>query len=163
MTTAEVPANAFDVAVLSWSLCCVAPAGMVNALNNVYKTLRQDGILLDVRPARRHPWVEVQRANIAARLGQLDDSYRIGTQVSADAAVKSMIEAGRFRQERKTRFLFVYHFDSVDAWLDYMTTDWQSARIIRTLIARAREALPPGSDGELRVLRWISATRLRRI
>src|SRR5690349_13808261 len=40
VTTAEVPASAFDVVVFSWSLCCVAPAGMVDALNSAYTTLR---------------------------------------------------------------------------------------------------------------------------
>jgi len=162
ITTAEVPVNAFDLAVLSWSLCCVAPAGLVKALENIYTALRPGGLLLDVRPARRHPWVEVQRAHENLRLGQLDDSYRIGTQVSADAAVKSMIDTGRFQQERRTRFLFVYHFDTVDGWLDYMAADWQSAHISRAMIARARDAFPPGSDGDMRILRWITATRLRR-
>lgn len=162
ITTADVPVSAFDVVVLSWSLCCIVPAGLMHTLNTVHAALRTDGLLLDVRPARRHPRVEVQQGNTLIQLGQMDDSYRIGTQVTADAALKALIAAGRFLQERKTRFLFVYHFDTVDAWLGYMAEQWQSANISRTLIARVRDALPQGTEGEVRILRWIQAACLRR-
>jgi SAM-dependent methyltransferase len=165
ITTAEVSPQAFDVALLSWSLCCVPPERMLAALDAIHTALRPDGLLLDVRPARRHPWVEVQQAHTQApmRLGQINDAYRIGTQVAADAALQAMIAVGRLQQERKTRFLFVYHFETPDAWLDYMAADWQSARVSRRLIARVREALLTEPRGEVRILRWITAARYRRI
>ncbi len=163
ITTVEVPPQAFDVAVLSWSLCCVPPERMLSALDAIHTALRPDGLLLDVRPARRHPWVEVQQAHAQApiRLGQINDAYRIQTQVAADAAVQALIAAGRVQQERKMRFLFVYHFETPDAWLDYMAADWQSARVSRQLMARVREALPSETRGEVRVLRWVTAARYR--
>jgi hypothetical protein len=123
---------------------------------------------LDVRPEPRHPWVEVLSRDAATgserveRLGQVDDTYRHGTLAMADDAVRTAIDAGRFTLECAETFTFVYHFDSVTAWLDYIADRWSSAYLDPELIARAHEMLPAGATGEVRVLRAIHAARLRR-
>jgi hypothetical protein len=129
----------------------------------MWASLRPGGLLLDIRPAPQRPWVEVQRGESVTTLGQVDDSYRFGTLQVADAAIQTIVNAGRFARERDVNFTFVYHLDSVDAWLEYMSENWSSATIAPDLIARACEALPSGMEGELRVPRIIRATRLRRI
>jgi hypothetical protein len=129
----------------------------------MWATLRPGGLLLDIRPAPQRPWVEIQRGESVATLGQIDDSYRFGTLRVADAAVQTMIDAGRFARERDVTFTFVYHLDSVDDWLEHMSENWSSATLAPDLIARAREALPSGVEGELRIPRLIRAARLRRI
>jgi hypothetical protein len=135
----------------------------VNALERIWNTLRPDGLLLDIRPAPKHPQVEVRRGESVTALGQIDDSYRISTLLVADAAVRTVVDAGQFAPERDERFTFVYHLESVDAWLDYMAEHWSSAVIAPDMIVRAREALPSRAEGELRILRTIRATRLRRV
>jgi hypothetical protein len=129
----------------------------------MWAALRPGGALLDIRPAPEHPWVEVQHGKRVVRIGQVDDSYRIGTLLIADAAVQAVIDAGRFAPERDVRFTFVYHLNSVDAWLAYMSEHWNSAIITPDLITRAHEVLPSGAEGELRIPRVIRATRLRRM
>jgi hypothetical protein len=94
-------------------------------------------------------------------VGRIDDTYRFGTLNVADAAVQTMVDAGRLARGRDVRFPFVYRVDSVDAWLDYMAEHWSSAVISTDVVARAREALPPGMEGEIRILRIIRATCLR--
>jgi hypothetical protein len=135
----------------------------VNALERMWAVLRPDGLLLDIRPAPQRPWVEVRRSESVATLGQIDDSYRFGTLQVADAAVQTLVDAGRFARDRDGVFTFVYHLDSVDAWLEYMSENWNSATIAADVIARAREALPSGVEGEVRIPRIIRATRLRRV
>jgi hypothetical protein len=141
----------------------------VRALETIHHSLRPDGLLLDVRPAPQHPWVVIYRgANHVdqtgriVRVGQMDDSYRIETQVVADAAVQTMIAAGRFGRERAETFTVVYHFESVEAWLTYMADHWSSARISASLIEEARAELAR-EPGEVRVLRAIRAVRLRAV
>lgn len=141
----------------------------MHALENIHAALRPRGLLLDVRPAPGHPWIAVhQRGNTGCeservvRLGQMDDSYRIGTLATADAALHTLVDAGRFVAERAQVFTFVYHFDSVDAWLAYMAEQWTSARISPELIARAEQELS-GRTGEVRVLRTMRASRCRRM
>lgn len=96
------------------------------------------------------------------RLGQMDDSYRIGTLAIADAALHTLVDAGRVVRERTQVFTFVYHFDSVDAWLAYMDEQWTSARISPELIARAEQELS-GRIGEVCVLRTMRTSRFRRM
>ncbi len=135
----------------------------MNALEKMWTALRPGGLLLDIRPAPQRPEVQIQRGESIATLGQIDDSYRFGTLQVADNAVQTLIDAGRFVRERDVSFTFVYHLESVDAWLEYMSENWNSATISPDLVARARQALPPGVEGELLIPRIIRATRLRRI
>jgi hypothetical protein len=95
------------------------------------------------------------------RLGQVDDSYRIGTLAIADVALQTVIDAGWFLREQEETFIFAYQFDSVEAWRAYMAEHWSSARLSAEVITRAQQALP-GKTGALRVLREIRAVRLRR-
>ena len=135
----------------------------MNALERMWAALRPDGLLLDIRPAPERPWVQVWRGESVVTVGQIDDSYRFGTLKVADTAVQALVSAGRFAWDEDVTFTFMYHLDSVDAWLDYMAEHWSSAIIPADVIGPAREALPPGVEGEVRIPRIIRATRLRRI
>jgi len=135
----------------------------VNAVERMWAALRPGGLLLDIRPATEHPRVEIQRGERVVTIGRIDDSYRIGTLLVADTAVQMVVDAGQFAWERDERFTFVYHLESVDAWLAYMAEHWSSAVIAPDMIVRAREALPSRAEGELRILRTIRATRLRHV
>jgi hypothetical protein len=121
-----------------------------------------------VRPAPEHPVVEIMHSSGAVdrrervvRLGQLDDSYRLGTLATADAALQTLIEAGRFVRECAETFTFLYHFDRVETWLAYMAEHWSTAHISAQLIGLARRELS-AETSELRILRAIQAARLRR-
>jgi hypothetical protein len=135
----------------------------VNALKIIRDALRQDGLLLDIRPAPAHPSVEVWRDGEAINIGQIDDSYRIGTILATDAALQTALDAGWLVREDDLRFTFIYHFDSTGAWLEYMSSDWSSALLAAETLSRAREAAPPGAESDLRILRTIRARRLRRM
>ena len=135
----------------------------MNAVERMWAALRPGGLLLDIRPATEHPRVEIQRGERVVTIGRIDDSYRIGTLLVADTAVQMVVDAGQFAWERDERFTFVYHVESVDAWLAYMAEHWSSAIISAEVIARACDALPPGVEGEVRIPRIIHATRLRRV
>jgi hypothetical protein len=129
--------------------------------------LRPGGLLLDIRPAQQHPWVELVRGEAArpdvsaVRLGQVDDSYRHGTLACADAALRTMVEVGRFVRERAETFIFTYHFDSIATWRAYMAVHWITARLPSQLLAWAHDQ--PAGAGAVRVLRVVHAQRLRRV
>jgi hypothetical protein len=129
----------------------------------MWNALRPGGLLLDIRPALKRPVVQISRGESVTAVGQIDDSYRFGTLKVADTAVQTLVDAGRFARDRDVGFTFVYHLDSVEAWLDYMAEHWSSADISADVVARAREALPPGVGGEVRIQRIVRATRLRRV
>lgn len=95
------------------------------------------------------------------RIGQIDDSYRIGTQVIADAAMQTVIDAGHFVRERAETFTVIYHSENMETLLAYMAEHWSSAHISAHVIAQAREELAR-EPGEAQVRRAIRAVRLRR-
>lgn len=140
----------------------------MHALETMHSALRPQGLLLDVRPARQRPWIAIRQGDAAnrsgrlVRVGQMDDSYRLGTLARADEALLTLIDAGRFVQERAETFTFVYHFDSIETLLTYMTEHWSNAKTNGAVIDQARETLSR-ETGEVLVLRAIRATRLRRL
>jgi hypothetical protein len=118
--------------------------------------------MLDIHPEPEHSWVEVQTGDGVLPVGRLDESGLIDRIHAARAVLASLIDEGYFVHERETTFEFLYHFDSVDAWLAYMAEDWVSAVIPEVVVARAREVLVSGT-GELRIREPVYAARLRRV
>ena len=140
----------------------------MHALESLHAALRPHGLILDVRPAPMHPTVQLVPRDVegrdlpAVRLGQLDDSFRIGTLATADAALQTLVGAGQLVREQAETFTFVYHFDSVTSWLTYMSEHWDTAGVSDTLIARAQVELAV-APGEVQIQRTMHASRLRHI
>ena len=134
----------------------------MHALSHIHAALRPAGLLLDLHPDAMHSQIEVCIGGAIHRLGQLDETLHIQDVRVARAARQTTIDAGLFVLEREIRFTFVSHFGAVEAWLTYMAEHAQKALIPAELVARARELLPPGAAGEVRVRRRIYAARLRR-
>jgi hypothetical protein len=133
----------------------------VRALRNIHSALRPGGLLLDIHPEPKHPWLVAQVDAQTIPVGQLDESFRIGTVRFARAALQQASDDGLFAFERETTFVFTYHFADVDAWLGHMAGHWASAGIPVDMAKRARELLATG-EGELRIPREIHAARLRK-
>jgi hypothetical protein len=133
----------------------------VRVLRNIHSALRPGGLLLEIHPEPKHPWLVAQVDAQAIPVGQLDESFRIGTVRFARAALQSVIDDGLFATERETTFIFSYHFADVDAWLGHMEGHWISAGIPSDMAERASDLLATGA-GELRIPREIHAARLRK-
>jgi hypothetical protein len=134
----------------------------VSALNTMHAALRPDGLLLDVHPEPEHATIEIHLGDRVERLGAIDQTVQIQSVVEGRAALQAAIDAGQWARERAVSFTFIYHCDSVDAWLKHLADRGSDAVIPEDLIARARELLTPGK-GELRMLRPMHAARLRRV
>lgn len=140
----------------------------MHALETIHTALRPQGLLLDVRPAPRHPIVEIARhagtdeGKRWTPIGRVDDSYRHQTLAMSDAALLQVIEDGRFKPERAEAFTFIYHFERVETWLAHMAEHWSTAKLADELVAKARQE-QARVVGEVRVLRVVNATRLRRV
>jgi hypothetical protein len=133
----------------------------VRALRNIHSALRPSGLLLDIHPEPRHPWLVAKVDARTIPIGQLDESFRIGTVRSARAALQDVVDDGLFVFEREATFTFTYHFADVDTWLGHMAGHWASAGIPADMAERARDLLATG-EGELRIPREIHVARLRK-
>ena len=133
----------------------------MRALRNIHSALRPGGLLLDIHPEPSHPQLEALTDGQATPIGSLDFSSRFRLVFAGRAALQSVVDAHLFVCERETTFVFIYHFATIDMWLDHVATRWSDARIPAGMTERARDLLATG-EGELRISREIHAARLRK-
>ena len=135
----------------------------MRALNAIHAALRPSGVLLDIHPEPEHARIEVhlEDGDRIVRLGAIDQSIQIERITVTRAALQRTITAGLWRLEREVSFEVLYHFEGVDAWLQYLAERQSESIIPEGLVARARELLAT-SPGELIQRRAIHAARLRR-
>ena len=133
----------------------------MRALRNIHSALRPGGLLLDIHPEPSHPQLEALTDGQATPIGSLDFSSRFRLVFAGRAALQSVVDAHLFVCERETTFVFIYHFATIDIWLDHVATRWSDARIPAGMTERARDLLATG-EGELRISREIHAARLRK-
>ena len=104
--------------------------------------------------------MEVEHDGEVVTAGPLNDPILTDNVRAAEAVLTSLVEAGYFVPERAATFEFLYHFDSIDAWLAYRAENWVDAEIDAAVVERARAMLVSG--GEFRIRQGLRATRLRR-
>ena len=59
---AETASSTFDVAIFSWSLCCMEQGDMVPALGEAHRLLGRDGTVIDIHPVPGTAEIEVHHA-----------------------------------------------------------------------------------------------------
>lgn len=135
---------------------------MVHALNEVRRTLKPNGILIDLRPVEGNSLVEVasrQEIQIAGKLidmpvGQEDD----------EAAFRAMREAeakGWFIKEREDIFDLFYYWDTPSEMKEFIDTEWADFEKMEDDIYRAAQSLwtSANADARVRVRRKMLITR----
>ncbi len=122
----------FDMALFTWSLCCVPREGMRAALAEAGRVLRPGGQLLDIHPTpdpiQLEAWIALKaglsRQQPDARdyrrvpLGSFGPDESLGDFSAASAAVAAAGPA--FEPQRQTTFDYPYFFDNLDALTDYL-------------------------------------------
>jgi hypothetical protein len=98
---AEAPSSAFDVAIFSWSLCCMEPDRMVPALEEARRLLGPSGTLIDIHPVFGTAQVEVHCAGqvVFAEPMSADEGV-----LHADQALTRVTARGLFVAERHREF-----------------------------------------------------------
>ena len=109
---AETAASAFDVAILSWSLCCMDQDDMVPALEEAHRLLRPSGTVIDIHPVPGTGDVEVHRPGEVVFAEPASISGGEGER-HADNALATVVARGLFVVERRTEFDFRVYASSV--------------------------------------------------
>jgi SAM-dependent methyltransferase len=102
---AATAASTFDVAIFSWSLCCMDQDDMVPALEEVRRLLRPDGTVIDIHPVPGTAEIEVHRAGEIVFAEPASASDDEGER-HADAALAGVVARGLFVAERRSVFDF---------------------------------------------------------
>lgn len=112
-------ASTFDVAILSWSLCCMDRDDMVPALEEAHRLLGPKGTLIDIHPIAGTAEIEVHHAAKVVCAEPASSSPDEG-ELHADAALAQVVGRGLFASERQTEFDFRVYGSSVSELRDFL-------------------------------------------
>ena len=140
---------------------------MVHALHEVWRVLRPDGLLIDLRPAAVHRRVGVLQAERYRPVGVMRETF--DDDRAADRAVTEVEREGLFKAERRAVFACNRTMDSLDEfqkWLaDFVklgkqpSHDWLVRRVKRALdVTGGKARVVVSGPLVLRVLRKQEAT-----
>jgi SAM-dependent methyltransferase len=116
---AQAPTSAFDVAIFSWSLCCVERDLMVAALKESHRLLGPSGTLIDIHPVFGTARVEVHCAGQVVFAEPASASPDEGV-LQADEALAHVVARGLFVSERHREFDFRVYGSSGDELGDFL-------------------------------------------
>lgn len=109
---------------------------MVHALREIWRVLRADGTLVDLRPLPTGYPIELVTPGAVVQVGELDGSGMIGDDEAADRAVQRVVEEGWFVSGQDSRLDFTAYWDSVR----HMTSNTEPSSRIRR-VAPSHEEL----------------------
>lgn len=98
---------------------------MVHALNEIHRTLKPNGILLDLRPLEDSWSVEVVSSAGWQVSGRLSDMPIVmADDAAANQAMREVEARGWFIQKRMEEFSFFYYWDTPSEMKEFMETEW---------------------------------------
>jgi hypothetical protein len=99
---------------------------MVHALDEVRRTLKAGGVLLDIRPLEARWPVEVATGTSAAEIGRLVDlPMAIADDEAASRAVRAAESRGWFVKVKEQEFPFYYYWDRPAEMKEFMDVEWE--------------------------------------
>ncbi|NOH02478.1 MAG: hypothetical protein HND47_11250 [Chloroflexi bacterium] len=127
---------------------------MVHALGEIRRTLKPNGMLIDLRPVEDRWRVEVVSSAGWQVSGSLTDQP-IGV-ADDEAAFKAMREAesnGWYVKEKEGEFDFFYYWDTPSEMREYMQSEWEDFEKLEEDVYRKTSALwvSAGADARVRV------------
>jgi SAM-dependent methyltransferase len=167
---AETAASTFDVAIFSWSLCCMDQDDMIPALEEARRLLGPDGTAIDIHPVPGTAAVEVHRAGEIVFAEPPSTSDHEGER-HADDALATVVARGLFVAERRSEFDFRVYAPSARELRDFLVEadahskqeESETSDLYQSeLYGRVEQMLADGANGsEVAYHERVRITRLR--
>jgi hypothetical protein len=127
---------------------------MVHALDEIHRTLKTNGALIDLRPVESNWSVEISSSVGCQLAGRLND-MPVGL-ADDEAAFKAMREVESRRwyiKEKEEEFAFFYYWDMPSEMKEFMETEWEDFEKIDENVYRAAQSLwsQANADAQVRV------------
>lgn len=134
----------------------------MHALRRIHRSLRPEGVLLDLHPQPEHAGVEVWQGGRVERLGDVGQEEDIRDILEARDRLDLVEGEGWYITERRRFFDLLSHFPSAEDWLEYQEREGYTGVVSEELLASANRLLATG-NGEFVVREPIRASLLKRL
>ncbi len=125
---------------------------MVHALDEIRRTLKPNGILIDLRPVEDNWQVEIASQQKVQLAGKLTDvPIGIADDEAAFRAMRDVESRGWFTKEREEEFAFFYYWDMPSEMKEFLDTEWEGFEKIEEDVYRAAQSLWASANADARV------------
>jgi len=99
---------------------------MVHALDEIRRTLKLNGILIDLRPVESNWSVEVSSSTGQQVAGRLNDMpMGLADDEAAFHAMREVESRGWYIKEKEEEFAFFYYWDTPSEMKEFMEDEWE--------------------------------------
>jgi len=134
----------------------------VHALRRIHRSLRSEGVLLDLHPQPEPAAVEVWHGGRVEHLGHIDQEEDVREILEARVRLDQVEEGGWYVTQRQEFFDLIAHSPAVSDWQEYQAREGYTGGLSEALLASAHDAMATGG-AELIVREPIRASLLRRL
>ncbi len=125
---------------------------MVHALNEIHRTLKPNGILLDLRPLEDSWSVEISSGAGWQASGRLSDLPQgIADDEAANQAMREVEARGWFIQKKMEEFSYFYYWDTPKEMKAFMEEEWEDLEKLEEDVYRKTAALWASASADARV------------
>lgn len=133
----------------------------MHALRRIHRSLRPEGVLLDLHPQPKSAGLEVWQGGRVEGFGQVDQEQDLIDILEARARLDLVLSDGWYVTEGRRFFDLLVHAPSAEDWLEYQAREGYTGVLPEELLALARQSLASGG-GEFVVREPIRASLLKR-
>jgi hypothetical protein len=127
-------------------------SSMGHALSEIRRTLKQGGVLIDLRPVEDHWSVEVHSASGLQTAGFLTDMpVGIADDEAAFEAMRDVESRGWFNREQEDEFAFFYYWNTPSEMREFMEEEWEDFEKMEQDVYRKASSLWANANADARV------------
>ncbi len=133
---------------------------MVHALNEIHRTLKPNGILIDLRPVEENWSVEVVSTSSTQRVSSagwqvsgrlIDQPIGVADDEAAFKAMREVESNGWFIREKEEEFAFFYYWDTPSEMKEFMEEEWEDFEKLDEDVFRRTNSLWASANADARV------------
>jgi SAM-dependent methyltransferase len=139
---------------------------MVHALDEIRRTLKPDGVLIDLRPVEENWPVEVNSSTGYQAAGRLIDVPLALTDDEAAFRAMQEVESRRwYIKEKEEEFAFFYYWDTPSEMKEFMDEEWGDFEKLEEDVFQKTKSLwaLANADARVRVRVKMLITRWRKL
>jgi hypothetical protein len=125
---------------------------MVHALDEIRRTLKVDGILIDLRPVSSNWSVEVASSTGYQLAGELNEMPEgLADDEAAFKAMREVESRSWFIREKEEEFSFFYYWDTPSEMKEYIETEWENFETMEEDVFQKTKSLWVSANADARI------------